>query len=385
MSIMGIMSALVIILAIFGGANYYVARRIYGWLNIFLQHINVKIYSGVYIFLVLITLFGLARSFVPIPMTIKNMLSWISSYWLGIFVFLLMLFIITDVALFFGSTVKIIPKPIPSNIRFYTGLLVLALTAGIVGYGAYNATQIKHISYDVRIKKHTLSPEMKIAVISDLHLGMTNNEHNLANIVHGINSLEPDIVCITGDIFNDDYFAIKNHAAVSALLKSIEAKYGVYACLGNHDGGKTLNDMMDFLERSNIKILNDEYVTIDERLVLLGRIDPSPIGGSGNLKRKNTADILAAIDADLPIVVLEHNPSAVDQYGGETDMILSGHSHGGQIIPGNFITKAIFPVHYGYYQRDEASPHVIVTSGVGTWGMPLRVGTNNEIVSIILR
>ena len=155
--------------------------------------------------------------------------------------------------------------------------------------------------------------------------------------------------------------------------------------MGNHDGGKTLNDMMAFLERSNIRILNDEYVIIDERLALLGRLDPSPIGSFGNLRRNNTADILAAIETGLPVVVMEHNPSAVDQYGGETDMILSGHSHGGQIIPGNFITKAIFPVHYGYYQKDEDSPHVIVTSGVGTWGMPLRVGTNNEIVSIALR
>ena len=203
--------------------------------------------------------------------------------------------------------------------------------------------------------------------------------------MHGINSLEPDIVCIVGDIFNDDYFAIRNPAAASALLKSIEAKYGVYACLGNHDGGKTLNEMLAFLERSNIKILNDEYVIIDERLALLGRLNPSPIGGAGNLQRKNTADILAAIDVGLPIVVMEHNPSAIDQYGGETDMILSGHSHRGQIFPGNFITKAIYPVHYGYYQKDEDSPHVIVTSGVGTWGMPLRVGTNNEIVSITLR
>ena len=82
MSIMRVISAFALVLAVFGGANFYVARRIYGWLNTFLQHINIKIYIGAYIFLVLITLLGLARSFLPMPMTVKNMLSGIGSYWL---------------------------------------------------------------------------------------------------------------------------------------------------------------------------------------------------------------------------------------------------------------------------------------------------------------
>jgi len=64
--------------------------------------------------------------------------------------------------------------------------------------------------------------------------------------------------------------------------------------------------------------------------------------------------------------------------------MLAGHTHRGQIFPGNLITNAVFEVDYGYYQKDADSPNVIVTSGVGTWGMPMRVGSNNEIVSIIL-
>jgi len=382
MSIMRIVLTLVIMLSVMGGANFYVARRIYGWLSLLLPQINAKIYIGAYILLVLITILGFARSFLPVPVTIKNILGWISSYSIGIFAFLIMLFFVTDLVLFLGGIVKVIPQPMPSSIRFCAGLLVLVLTAGIVGYGAYNATQVRHVSYDIEIG---FTEEMKVVMIADLHLGTTNNESNLAKIVQGVNSVEPDIVCIVGDIFNDDYFAIRNPDAAAALLKSINATYGVYAVLGNHDAGRTLNEMMAFLERSNINLLNDEYVIIDERLILLGRLDPSPIGGFGDMQRNDTADILAAIDTSLPVVVMEHNPSVIDQYGRETDLILSGHTHSGQIFPGSLITRAMFTVSYGHYQEDSDSPHVIVTSGVGTWGTPLRVGTNNEIVSIGLR
>lgn len=81
---------------------------------------------------------------------------------------------------------------------------------------------------------------------------------------------------------------------------------------------------------------------------------------------------------------MDHTPSNLGQYGNKVDLILAGHTHKGQIFPGSLITKLIFEVDYGYYQKDANSPHVVVSSGVGTWGMPMRVGTNNEIVCIQL-
>jgi hypothetical protein len=171
------------------------------------------------------------------------------------------------------------------------------------------------------------------------------------------------------------------------LFKSIEATYGVYACLGNHDGGRTFNQMANFLEASNIRLLNDEYVIIDERLALFGRIDSSPIGGFGELKRRDISDIISSVGATLPVIVLDHSPSNIKEYGKEVDLILSGHTHGGQVFPANinFLRNAMFGVGYGHYQRDAYSPQIIVTSGISTWGPPMRLGTLNEIVSIILR
>jgi len=384
MPIVGMIFASLIILLVQVSANFFVARNVYLWLGLFLPRINPLVYFGAYLFLVVIVILGFARSALPIPSVIKNILGWISSYLIGIFIYLLMLFFIADLVLFLGSITKIIPQPWPTSVQFIKGLVVLVMTAGIIGYGAHNARQIKHVSYDVQLSGHTVASEMKIALISDLHLGATNNEKNLEKIVRGINNTKPDVVCIAGDIFSDDLQAMQNPAKVSNLLKGIQAKYGVYASFGNHDRA-AFDEMVRFLEESNIKLLSEEHVVIDDRLVLIGRADPSPVGRYVNSRRKDTAEVLALEESDLPVAVMEHNPSVINQYGEGTDLILSGHTHRGQIIPGNLIARAIFPVNYGHYQKAADSPHVIVTSGVGTWGTPLRIGSNNEVASIILR
>lgn len=379
--IAGIIFGVIMMLSIYGGANFYIARRLYQWLNLLFPHINATLYISIYIFFALSLFLG----FMPLPSRIKTIMSWVSAHWMGIFVYLLMLFLVADLLILLGSITKVIPNPMPQNIRFYTGLLVILLTTGLVSYGMYNAQQIKYASYDIQLKEANLAIDMKIVLISDLHLGAVNSEKNLVEIVQGINKLEPGIVCIAGDIFNDDYNAIRNPDEAIDLLNSITTTYGVYACLGNHDGGNTFNEMIRFLEQSNIKLLNDECVIIDERLVLFGRVDPSPIGGFGELKRKDIMETIASMDTNMPVVVMDHSPSNIQQYGEEVDLIISGHTHRGQIFPVNLITNAIFVVDYGHYQKDADSPHVIVTSGVGTWLMPMRVGTNNEIAIIALR
>jgi predicted MPP superfamily phosphohydrolase len=373
--------AVIIMLTFYTGTNYYVARKICQWLGSFITHINIKVYAGIYILFIL----SMLSVFLPISSGVKRIISYVGSLWMGIYIYLLLFFFIVDMVVLFGCLVKLIPAPVPQRIRFYAGLIVILLAVGMVVYGKYNANQIKSVSYDIQMKKKSLPDGMKIVLISDLHLGAVNSEKNLSKIFSRINNLEPDIVCIAGDIFNGNIYALRDPSGTLDLLKSINAKYGVYACLGNHDGGKNFKEMTRFLEESNIKLLNDEHVTIDDRLVLTGRVDSSPIGGFDGLKRKNFADIKASINTDLPVVVMDHNPLNMGQYGNEIDLILSGHTHRGQIFPANLVTRVMYIIDYGRYQKDGDSPNVIVTSGVGTWGMPMRIGSNNEIVVISLR
>ena len=380
---LGFIFGIIIIVLLYGGTNYYIGKRIFQGLSFLFPNLDVKLYAVIYILIALSLIIGMMAP----PSGIKETINWLASYWMGIFVYLLMLFFVADLVVILGSIAKAIPSPIPQSVRCYQAMIVLFLTAAIVGYGIYNANQIRQVSYDIKIKETTMTENLKIVLISDLHLGAVNSEKNLEKIVQGINNLEPDIVCIAGDIFDDDFKALRAPEKTSDLLKNIKSTYGVYACLGNHDGGKTFKEMVRFLESSNIKLLKDEYAVIAEQLILIGRVDPSPIGGFGGLRRKAIAEIFAAIDSkdqNLPLVVMDHSPARLEEYGQDVDLILAGHTRRGQLFPFSLVTNAIFTVDYGHYQKDAESPHVIVTSGAGTWGMPMRVGTNNEIVSILL-
>ena len=129
-------------------------------------------------------------------------------------------------------------------------------------------------------------------------------------------------------------------------------------------------------------MLRESYTVIDERLVLIGRLDGSPIGDYSEGKRGKLSEFFVRNDAEMPVIVMDHNPARIDEYTTEADLILCGHTHKGQVFPGGILTDLMYTVDYGYYRKDTQSPHVIVSSGIGWWGPPMRVGTNSEIVSV---
>ena len=374
-----------ILLVVLIGTNGYIALRIYQGVKYIIPQIGAAIFFIIGLFLVIPFIFGFLRSQLPLPPSVKNTLGVISSYWMGIFLYLLFYFVVADAVILLLRITKVMSGPVPQNTYIISGLLVILATIVTVGYGLYNAGRIKHVYYEIILEEKIMPSELKIALISDLHLGALKSEKRLGKIVRDINDLEPDIVCITGDIFDNDFYAIHNPNEAKNLLKSIKSRYGVYACLGNHDAGKTINKMLNFLKRSNIRVLNDEYVVIDDRVVLVGRLDPSPIGGFGDMKRKDMEDVITGVDKSFPVIVMDHNPANIGEYENKADLVLSGHTHRGQVFPGNLVTWAMYVVDYGYYRKDSSNPHVIVTSGAGTWGLPMRVGSNCEIVSIKLR
>jgi len=396
MGIFGIIIGIIAILAILGGGHFYIGRRIFQILAFILPGINKFLFTGIFVILPL----AMILQFMPLPSVIKSVTRWIGTGWMGFFIYLLMLFAVADLILLIGEISKIIPRPLPADIRFYSNLIVIFITACIVFFGAFNAGRHKIAEYEIKLDgaNDSITQELKIVLIADLHLGGTNGERRLEKIVNDINKLNPDIVCIAGDIFNDDYSAIRDPEKAAGLFRSIDAEHGVYAVLGNHDAGRSLNEFTAFLEGGNIKLLNDEYVIIDNRLILAGRLEGSPIGGFENIRRMDAEDFRELIagaksaNPGLPVILMDHNPLHIGEYkeyseesGAKIDLILAGHTHRGQIFPGGFITRLMYETDYGYYRRDENSPQVIVTQGVSPWGMPLRVGTSNEIVGITVR
>jgi predicted MPP superfamily phosphohydrolase len=300
-----------------------------------------------------------------------------------------------------------IPFPIPESFLFISGLSVIILAMGLSIYGMYHARQLQKVTYSIKVNQQASSlSDLNIVQVSDLHLGNIYGNNFLSRLVNDINQLEPDIVCITGDIFDNNFNALSDPEEGVRILSSIQSTYGTFACLGNHDTGNTFDLMLDFLEQCNIKVLMDEYMVIEDKFVIVGRDDSSPIGYQGGLQRGKLSDIMEVTSVnsmevtnvnsaedtgvndnsftshDLPVIVMDHQPSNISEYGDETALLMFGHTHKGQMFPFSFITNAMFVVDHGHYQKDANSPHVIVTSGAATWGPPIRVGTDSEVVNI---
>ncbi len=208
--------------------------------------------------------------------------------------------------------------------RIINAIIILLLYA----IGIHTANRIEITPYEVNINSTNHAGTFKIAMFSDLHLGYINGTDRLEEIVIKINSINPDIVVILGDFFDRNYHAVQETQEIISLLRQIESTYGKYLCWGNHDAGDTYEEMKNLIMSANITILEDEAITIDDKVVLVGRKDSSLIGNQG----ENRSDIsykLEEMSNCLPIVVLDHHPSNIDEYK-QANLILSGHTHQGQ-------------------------------------------------------
>ncbi|MBR6726807.1 MAG: metallophosphoesterase [Clostridia bacterium] len=382
-----IFSSLFLLLA-YGSVNIYITKRLHRWLKPFCKlkyWLFATLYaipaSSVWFYFFLQSLstnLGIAA-----PVWLRTAVIWVGSVWMGVFLYLLASLLLLDAVLLVLRLSKRSEKAC-QRVRFWGTLAALELVLLLVVYGTAHAANIQTASYEVKVNK-PMTKELNVVLISDLHLGAAGSERNLENAVKRINQIEPDVVCIAGDLFNDDFNSLYDPARVSELLRSIHAKYGVYACLGNHDGVNRFEDMLQLLRDGNVTLLNDAYTVVEDRFVIVGRLDARAIGDFDGLERAELAEILDPAAFDLPVIVMDHNPARINEYDGSTDLILSGHTHKGQLFPANILTYLMYDVHYGYYQKDADSPQVVVTSGVGYWGMPMRIGTDCEIAQITVK
>lgn len=374
--------AILIIVLVLSAASIYVAKGLYHGLNSFFPKVRFwQVMSGVSVITIFLVI-GFLRSSLSFSDDVNYVLGFIGCYCMGIFAYLLLYTIIAEV-IFIIPRLKKIKF---TAYRYFNGIIsiaVVVLTVITCVCGSVNTVKLDVVSYDIKLQSKTDIFDLNMVLISDLHLGAVGSESRLENIVKSINELNPDVICISGDIFDTNFGAIRDPETALETLKKLKSTYGVYACFGNHDGGNTHGKMVSFLEKAGINLLRENYAVIDNRMVIVGRLDGSPIGGYNSNERKDFSKIEIEEYLDLPIVVLDHNPKNIGEYTNtEADLILCGHTHKGQLFPANFVTDVIYDVDYGYYRKDDNSPQVIVTSGVGYWGMPIRVGTDCEIVNI---
>ena len=382
--------------------NIYVLRWGYLWIgnchHLFQSRIFRIILTVIY---TLITLTPLTGFLIRKPAFLHRILKITSNYFLGIFMYILMvLFSIDIVRLILKYAVH--ASWIQSRIVFSAvGACCICIVIIISFSGIYHAKHIKVTPYKITVDKS--APDMdslKIVLLADTHFGYNSGAVHAQEIVDKINEQNPDLVCIAGDIFDNEYDAVREPEKISEILRTIRSKYGVYACWGNHDlnepilagftfkhkkeDSKQLKDprMKLFLQNSNIQLLEDEAVLIDNSFYVVGRKDASLIEKIEE-KRKTPAQLTQKLDKDKTIIVIDHQPKELqDIADAGVDLDLCGHTHDGQTFPGNFTVKFLWENPCGYLQK--GSMHNIVTSGSGVWGPAMRVGTDSEICTINL-
>ena len=377
--------------------NLYILRWAYLWMGTchsILRTLGFRlIFAVIYVLLSTSLLTGFL---IKNPKSLHRMLKITGNYFLGIFLYTLVIILLAD----FG---RILLKYvfhaswIHSRTAFTVAgaicaLLILLLSA----CGIFHAKYIKTTSYDVIINKTI--PErtsMKVVLLADTHFGYNAGVLHARELVRKINKQKPDLVCIAGDIFDNDYRAVRNPDKIAEILKGIKTKYGVYGCWGNHDVTETLlggfsvhsaennerdTRFEDLMKKSNVKILEDEAVLVDNKFYVVGRLDYEKTGKIG-LERKTVHDLTENLDKTKPIIEIDHEPNEFDEKNDAgVDLDLGGHTHNGQLFPGNITIKLAWENPWGIIKVGNMTN--VTTSGAGVWGPNMRVGTNCEVAII---
>jgi hypothetical protein len=310
-----------------------------------------------------------------------RMLVHMGAFWLGAMLYITLLILAVDLIyllLMAGHYITGGRLPYGPWDQPYLFFSILLVTLFLLIYGYFNARRLWVRSHIVQIAKSPPIPKnWKIAVVSDLHLGSIHGEKFLHRIVSAINALEPDLVLVAGDVFDDNVKTVVSRD-LGRQFRDISAPYGLYAITGNHEHISGAEPAVAYLEDCGMRFLRDEWILLDDSLVIAGREDRDSPRFSGK-PRMPLNLLLRDIPPGYPVVLLDHQPFNLQaKAAAGVDVSFSGHTHHGQLWPICLITNAIFELSHGYTQIGES--HFIVSSGAGTWGPPVRIGTSAEVI-----
>lgn len=379
------------------GVSSYMMFRFFYWMkhcNHRFNWLRFKVpFAVVYLFMALspVIAFLLPKSAVAI--VIRR----ISTYWIGIMLYSLLYVVLFNLLRLIAKHTKLKNTLLFSRGSVISiGSVVVACAVATCLYGIFNARNIKVNEYSVTVNKSCGSDKhLKAVLVADLHMGYAIGVDHITNMVEKINQQDADIVIIAGDIFDNSYDGMDDPEGIKAQLRSIKSKYGVYAVYGNHDidekilmgftfdwGGKQLHSekMTNFMKECNIKLINDESVLINDEFYLVGRRDTDKPGTEDGT-RAEISELTKDLDKTKPIFVLSHEPDELQKTADAgADIDFSGHTHDGQLFPGNLTIGLFWENPCGMIKKDNM--YSIVTSGVGVYGTFMRVGTDAEICSV---
>lgn len=272
----------------------------------------------------------------------------------GVFFIYFFIFIFLEVLRFLNFTNKI---------YFYVALVIGLL---IVIYSVFNAFNVE--VKNVELTSDKITKNYKIVLFSDLHIG-SNSIYDLNKVIDIVNKQNPDMVLIPGDFIDEDY-AFKEDLSV---LKTINAK--TYITYGNHEF-YLKSDMEKELKNYSVIFLRNSSIDFNKELSIIGVDD--------NYDKLNHHLSKIKIDNSKYNLLLNHEPTGMEIANkNNIDLMVSGHTHNGQIFPFRYLVKLRYEYVYGLYSFNNTN--LYVSSGAGTWGPKMRFGTNSEVVVITLK
>lgn len=380
-------------------ANYYLLKKILNRLTEISSIFKNRILKAFII--ILFTIVGLSpiASFLLSASNMSRAIKIFGFYWIAIIIYyFLVISVIFLLKKIFCQFSYFKNKKLSQKQANLLSILIICSLVLFLLIGHYEAINTVITKYDVNINKSgTNISNLKIALVSDLHLGYNAGSYEVKQMVSKINNENPDVVIIAGDIFNNQVGDIDDTTKVINYLKKLHPKYGVYAVYGNHDVdekilfGFTFNKqkvkssikMDDLIKEANIKLLKDNGLLINDSFYLYGRLDYEKLNANVS-KRKAIQELIKDANQNKPIIVIDHEPRELNSLSlAGVDLDLSGHTHDGQIFPANLLLKLFWSNSYGLKKYNKMTS--IVTSGVGLFGPSIRIGTKSEIAIINLK
>lgn len=250
-------------------------------------------------------------------------------------------------------------------------------------YGFYAAQQIRTETVVIHTPKLSASHRpLRIAQISDVHLGLIVGRSRLAKILLAVEQARPDILVSTGDLVDGQLDGMET---VAQMLAEVQPRYGKYAVTGNHEYYAGISQSLTFTERAGFTLLHSEIIRLDGLITIAG------VDDRGRRPTANPATsppieqkLLSGRDPSVFTLLLKHRPEVSTDSQGLFDLQLSGHTHKGQIFPFSVLTKLFFITDNGLLPLAEQSL-LYVSRGSGTWGPPIRLLSPPEITVIELR
>ena len=300
-------------------------------------------------------------------------------------IYLSLIWIFTDIVFYIIK--KLTQKDFSYNL---TGVIASVLTISALSAGWYLNHNVWQTTYSLTTQKEL--PDLRIAMFADSHIGTTFNADTFAKHLKNIEKQNPDLLLVIGDYVDDDTTK-ENMIKSSEHLGKIKTKYGVFFVMGNHDKGYRSSlkrgwseyDVISELKKNGVNILRDETILIDNSFYLIGRKDASE-RVERLRKRKSMDELTTSLDKSKYMIVLDHQPADYqNQAQSGVDLVLSGHTHGGQLFPFNKIGKLIGANDFIYGTTKINKTNFIVTSGISNWAIKFKTGTKSEFVIIDIK